>query len=77
MERCRHVRKVDLYTYMCNICDNECLQLPDGCIFEDNSICCDCCHKWCHFVCVNILDKDDDQLIEERLLPKMHIMNSK
>ncbi|XP_030845477.1 uncharacterized protein LOC105436450 isoform X2 [Strongylocentrotus purpuratus] len=60
------VRQKSRPVYMCSICDNECLQLPDGCTFEDNSICCDCCHKWCHFVCVNILDKDDDQLIEER-----------
>lgn len=60
------VRQKSRPVYMCSICDNECLQLPDGCTFEDNSICCDCCHEWCHFVCVNILDKDDDQLIEER-----------
>ena len=53
--------------YMCNICNCECKQLSAERPWKDNLIFCDRCHKWCHFVCVNIFNiDDDDQLGEDR-----------
>ena len=46
--------------YVCFLCEKECLQVEDFRNEEDESVQCDSCRLWCHIICTNYVENNEN-----------------